>query len=221
MRRHPFRHLPAAFALALAAAVLAPAAAVADTTVRTLERDLPAEGIDSVVFHGQVGEVQVVGTSGDTIEIEVELRCDRRDDRKCEQSAAKVDLEVRRSGERVKVEVEDWPRIGGRLSIRARLKVPRDRAVEIDMGVGEVSVEGIEADVEVDTGVGEVTVEGPESAFGSVNLDTGVGEVELELGGRTVEGSGFVGGHLSWRDGPGEAHIEIDSGVGEIRVTLR
>jgi hypothetical protein len=52
-------------------------------------------------------------------------------------------------------------------------------------------------------------------------MDTGVGEVTLEVGGRTVEGSGFVGGHLSWRHGPGDGHIEIDTGVGEIRVVLR
>jgi hypothetical protein len=219
MRRHRRRHLAAV--LALAAGLFASGAARADVTVRTLTRDLPAAGVGSVAFHGQVGEVQVVGTSGDTIEIEVELECDKGNDRKCRDSAEKVDLEVRRSGDRVKVEVEDWPKIGGRLSIRARLEVPKHLAIEVDMGVGEVSIEGIEADVEVDTGVGEVTIEGPEAAFRSVNLDAGVGEVELELGGRTVEGSGFVGGHLSWRDGPGEAHIEVDSGVGEIRVILR
>jgi len=224
MRRHRRRNPHAvsfAFSAVLAAALLAPAAAGADEIVRTLSKDLPAAGIDAVDFHGQVGEVQVVGTSGDSIEIEVALRCDTRNDRKCKESADRVDLEVRRSGDRVKIEVEDWPKLGGRLSIRARLEIPKDRAVEIDMGVGEVSVSGIEADVEVDTGVGEVSVEGPESAFRSVNLDAGVGEVELVLGGRTVEGSGFVGGHLSWRDGPGEAHIEIDTGVGEIRVILR
>lgn len=219
MRRH--RRPGLAAVLALAAGLLASGAARADVTVRTLTRDLPAAGIDSVAFHGQVGEVQVVGTSGDTIEIEVELRCDKRNDRKCEEPAEKVDLEVRRSGDRVRIEVEDWPKFGGRLSILARLEVPKHLAVEVDMGVGEVSIEGIEADVEVDTGVGEVTVEGPEAAFRSVNLDTGVGEVDLELGGRTVQGSGFVGGHLSWRDGPGEAHIEVDTGVGEIRVILR
>lgn len=220
-RPNPPLALPTALFLTCAGALLAPAAARAETTVRTLTQDLPAAGVHSVGFHGQVGEVRVIGTSGDTIEIEVELQCDEGDDRKCRNSAEKVDLEVRRSGDRLKIEVEDWPKIGGWLSILARIEVPKHLAVEIDIGVGEVSVEGIEADIEVDTGVGEVTVEAPESAFRSVNLDTGVGEAELELGGRTVEGSGFVGGHLSWRDGPGEAHIEVDSGVGEIRVVLR
>lgn len=197
-------------------------AARADATVRTLNQELPAASVTLVVFHGQVGELQVTGTSGDAVRLEVVLRCERERDESCRKAAEKVDLEARQRGDRLLFELEDWPRIkGGGLSIRARLEVPRDRAVEVDMGVGEVTVSGVEADVEVDVGVGEVTVEGPEAAFGSVNLDAGVGEAELELGGRTVEGSGFVGGHLSWRDGPGRAHIEVDVGVGEIRVVLR
>jgi len=215
----PTRALPAA-ALVLALAGAAPAAR-ADVTVGTLHQDLPADGIRLVVFHGQVGELQVTGTSGDSVRLEVVLLCERERDENCREAAETVDLEARQRGDRLVLEVEDWPRIkGGSLSIRARLEVPRYRAVEVDMGVAEVTVSGVEADVEVDVGVGEVTVEGPEAAFGSVNLDAGVGETELEIGGRTVEGNGFVGGHLSWRDGPGRAHVEVDAGVGEIRVTL-
>lgn len=217
---HPLRpSVLAGLALALLP-VLAPAAR-ADVTVRTLTHDLPAAEVRSVVFHAPVGELRVTGDSGDSIRLEVALRCDSERDEDCREAAGKVDLEARRSGERLKLELDDWPKLrGGGLSIQARLVVPRDRSVEVDMGVAEVSVEGIEADVEVDVGVGEVSVEGREAAFGSVNLDAGVGEVELELGGRTVEGSGFVGGHLSWDDGPGRAHVEVDAGVGEIRVRL-
>jgi hypothetical protein len=220
--RPPTPTFARALAWALALAALAPAAARADVTVRTLDQDLPAAGLESVAFRGQVGEVQVVGTSGESVKLEVALLCDRERDRDCREAAARVDLRVRRSGDRLQLAVEDWPKLrGGGLSIRARLELPKHLAVEVDMGVGEVSVAGVEADVEVDTGVGEVTVEAREAHFRSVKMDTGVGEVTLEVGGRTVEGSGFVGGHLSWRRGPGQGHIEVDTGVGEIRVVLR
>lgn len=211
-----------ALAFALSAFVAAPAAARADVTVRTLDQDLVAGGVRTVGFHVPVGELQVVATEGGAIRAELALRCERESDERCREAAGKVDLRVRRSAERIQIEVDDWPKLTGRgLSARARLEVPKDRDVEVDMGVGEVAVEGLEGDVEVDVGVGEVAVEMAEAVVGSVNLDSGVGEVTLTVGGRTIDGTGFVGGALGWKDGPGEAHVEIDTGVGEIRVTLR
>ncbi|HLE85472.1 MAG TPA: hypothetical protein VJG13_14120 [Thermoanaerobaculia bacterium] len=222
MRADCLRPLSFTLAWALALAALAPAAARAEVTVRTLNQETPAADVVSVGFHGQVGEIEVVGTSGGTVKLEVTLLCERERDRACREAAAKVDLEARRSGDRLQLVVEDWPKLrGGGLSFSGRLELPKHLAVEVDMGVGEVSVVGVEADIEVDTGVGEVSVEAQEALFRSVKMDTGVGEAELEVGDRTIQGSGFVGGHLSWRHGPGRGHIEIDSGVGEIRVVLR
>lgn len=214
--------LALASTLTLGAILSFPVSARADVTVRTLNQDLVAGSVESVGFHGPVGELQVVGVDGGSVRAEVALRCDRDRDTRCREAAERVDLRVRRTGDRIELEVDDWPKLGGRgLSVRARLEVPRGLAVEIDMGVGEVSVEGMGSDVEVDVGVGEVSVEMAESAVGSVNLDSGVGEVTLRIGGRTIDGTGFVGGALSWKDGPGDGHVEVDTGVGEIRVTLQ
>lgn len=196
-------------------------AARADVTVRSLNQDLPVGDARSVGFHAPVGELQVVPADGDSIRAEVALRCERDGDSRCEKAARDVDLRIRTQGDRILVDVDDWPKLGSHgLSVRARLEVPRGRSIEVDMGVGEVSIDGVDSDVEVDVGVGEISVTMPEAAVRSVDLDSGVGEVTLRVGGRTIDGTGFVGGSLEWKDGPGRASIELDSGVGEIHVTL-
>ncbi|HUP42870.1 MAG TPA: hypothetical protein VM599_06630, partial [Thermoanaerobaculia bacterium] len=128
--RLPTPTLTRALAWALALAALAPAVARADVTVRTLNQDTPAADLVSVGFRGQVGEVQVVGTSGGSIKLEVALLCDRERDRACREAAARVDLRARRSGDRLQLAIEDWPKLrGGGLSIRARLELPKRLAV--------------------------------------------------------------------------------------------
>lgn len=194
----------------------------ADVTVRTLEEALDAGRFQSFGFQGSVGEVEVVGGDGDMLRATVELLCNREGDEACRRAAEEVDLRVRRRGDRVQLKIEDWPKLHNkRMSLRARLEVPRRLAVEVDMGVGEVTVRGTASHVEVDLGVGEIVIEVPEAAVRSIELDVGVGEAVLRTGERTIDGSGFVGSHLSWRDGPGRARIEADSGVGEIEVRLR
>ena len=213
-----------AFALALLALALPliPAPAAADETVRTLEHEAEAGSHESVGFEGSVGEVTVVGVSGETVRVEVEIRFERERDNACRRAAEDVDLRMRLRGDRIDFEIEDWPKLPNkRISFRARVEVPRRMALEIGMGVGEISVEGMESDVEVDVGVGEVSVEMNERHVRHIELDTGVGEALLRTGDRTIDGQGFVGSHLTWRDGPGDARVEVDAGVGEIEVTLR
>jgi len=216
------RLLALALGTTLGAFLLAalPAVADDDVEVRTIDQDLPAVGVNRVLFHGAVGEVDVVGTDDDAVRLHVVFECDH-DTARCRQAAERVDLEVRHRGDELKLELENWPKHGHHgLEVEARLEVPRDRSVELDWGVGELDVKGMEDDVELDLGVGEVTVEGSEATVGSVSIDTGVGEVELRAGGRRIEGHGFIGQSLDWSDGPGDAHIEIDNGVGEILVKL-
>jgi hypothetical protein len=209
-----------AFALALLIAA-PPLAADDDVRVRTLEQDLPAAGVRAVSFHGPVGELDVEATGGDTVRIRIVFQCDE-DSSRCRNAAEDVELEVRRRGDLLHLELEDWPKIGSRgLSVEAEVEIPRDLALEIDWGVGEIDVDGMEGDLEVDLGVGEITVRTAEAAVSSVEMDVGVGEVELRVGGRSIEGDGFVGRSLRWSRGPGAADVELDSGVGEILVELR
>lgn len=216
----PHRALATAAVLLLFCAAAVPAAASSGDRVRTIEQDLPSDGIRSVSLHGPVGEVDVVASDDGPIRLRAVLECDD-DGSRCRDAAEDVELQVRQRGDLLHLEIDDWPKLGNRgLSVEVHLEVPRDRNLEIDWGVGEVDVDGIEADLEIDLGVGEVTVRAPERAIASVNIDTGVGEAELRVGGRSIDADGFIGQSLRWSGGTGEAHIEVDNGVGEIVVKL-
>lgn len=219
--RHPAMAIAVAVLALILLAAAPPARADGDVRVRTIEQDLPAGDVRTVSFHGPVGELDVEATGGDSVRVRIVFECGE-DTAGCRAAAEDVELYVRRRGEDLHMEIDDWPKVGRKgLAVEVGLQVPRDRALEIDWGVGEIDVDGMEADLEVDLGVGEVTVRTAEAAVSSVSMDVGVGEVELRVGGRSIEGDGFIGRSLTWSRGPGDADIEVDSGVGEILIELR
>jgi len=132
-------------------------------------------------------------------------------------------------GDRVRVST-----YGGGLEAHAdlRIQVPRDRELEVQLALGELTAEGLRADLrartasgriraaehrgrlDVDTGSGRIEVEGVE---GEVSLDTGSGSVRVsEVRGPalTVDtGSGSVRG-----EGIRVDRLEVDTGSGAIEL---
>ena len=204
-----------------AAALLIALPVAADEVVRTLDRQVSAADASRIHLDFPVGQLKVEAGSGREVEVHVELECDSPRKTRCIEAATKVEIAVS-SGKQLKVELKGWPRSSNRGSLEANftVTVPRDLPLEADLGVGEMTISGIEADLNANLGVGDVTVVMAESAVAEVHVDTGVGEANLLAGGRSIEGSGFVGKELDWTKGSGKAEVEIDCGVGEARVRL-
>ncbi|HEX9669225.1 MAG TPA: hypothetical protein VGC93_07040 [Thermoanaerobaculia bacterium] len=205
-------------------ALLVPAAAAAGgerPAVRTLDARFACAGVELVELEFPVGQVIVAAHDGRDLVVKVDLACETRRSRSCQEAAHQVRLVGKVSDERLRVELAHWPRVSGRgLEARAKVQVPRFLALRCDLGVGELKVSGMERDVAIDLGVGEVHVSMPEHAVGRVDLDVGVGEADLSTSHGKQAGKGFIAKELHWRKGKGEAAIKVDCGVGEINVAL-
>lgn len=203
------------------AALLRVVPAGADETVRAFKQQIPVGSAAKVALDFPVGEVRVEAWDEAKVDLDVKIECDRPTTR-CKEAAQKLRLVYDSSGDRLRVEIKDWPRFNGTkgLEVHALIRVPRELSLSVDMGVGELTVTGIQGDVSADLGVGEVSVILPRASIGSVNLDTGVGEANLVVDGRRYESSGLVAKELRWNKGAGRSGVTVDCGVGEIDVRL-
>ena len=203
-----------------AAALLAALPVSADEVVRKLDGRFSAADASRITLDFPVGELIVEAGSGREVEVHVELECDSPRKTRCVEAAKKVEL-VGGTGNRLNVELKNWPKSGSHgLEGVFRVTVPRDLPLTADLGVGEMRISGLEADLSADLGVGDVTVTMPESAVAEVRLNAGVGDASLSAGGRNIAGKGFVGKELDWTEGSGKARVNIDCGVGEANVKL-
>jgi hypothetical protein len=195
--------------------------ASADETVRSFAKRIPAEAGTTVSVEIPVGSVHIEGTDERQVDLDVRLTCDEGRDR-CAEMAKKVRVVYDTKGDRIRIEIKDWPKMSTKgLEAHVRIGMPRDLALDAELGVGELKIDGIEGNLDAEVGVGEVKVTMPESAVATVNLDTGVGEANLRAGGRRYESAGLFTKELSWRKGTGKAQVEVECGVGEISVALK
>jgi hypothetical protein len=203
-----------------AAALLMALPVAADEVVRTLEHQVSAADASRIHLDFPVGDLRVEAGSGREVEVHVELECDSPRKTRCVEAAKKVEIAVS-SGNKLTIELKGWPKSGDRgMEGNFRVTVPRDLPLNAELGVGAMTIKGLEADLNANLGVGDIMVVMPESAVAEVHVDTGVGDANLLAGGRSIDGSGFVGKELDWTKGSGKAEVEIDCGVGEARIRL-
>jgi hypothetical protein len=222
------RLLLAATLLALAP-VIAPAA---DSVTRT--RMLATDPVASIVVEAAVGAVRIEQGEGNAIEVRVTITPKRTTGPVGKlPDVSKLEMSATMRGDQLRLEV-DSKNIEERWVLRLPKKV--FSAIEVKLGVGEVSITTSARRVEVDLGVGELKVEAPAGAI-AVNLGTGDADIRsTRANAGTVEGTTGVGGlTVTGVDGTVERHmvggsikgkgkgrepIEVKVGVGGLKVTL-
>ncbi|HEX2253939.1 MAG TPA: hypothetical protein VHQ65_11785 [Thermoanaerobaculia bacterium] len=220
MTIRPLRKLALILGVLLASPFALPMAADDVVPGASFDRTFPAIGVRLLHLDLPVGELTVRAASGDSVRIEGEVRCDAKDSARCRDTARRLALGSSAEGDRLAVWIEGWPRNRhDGLSVALAVTLPARLALSADVGVGEVAVEGIAA-VRIDLGVGEVQVIAAQRAVGRVNVDVGVGDATLHTAQRSIEGKGFLGKELVWRQGTGRSTIAVDCGVGEVEIHL-
>lgn len=214
------RRLPAV--LALAAAVFpAVASAGSSVEIRNLTANVSAAGAQRVEVDAPVGELRVDGAATSTVAVRVLVRCEKPVKPDCRRKAEDIQLAATAVGDRVRVALRGWPKGGNDgLSLSLAVTMPRDLALVGELGVGELVVEGVEAGARLELGVGEMRIEVPAASVRRAELEVGVGEASLMVGGRRIEGKGFLGREIDWTSGRGRHAIDAEVGVGEIEVRL-
>ena len=207
----------------LLAIALVATVAQAGSKARQISTSFELESGKTLRLDLSVGEIRIEGADIDKVEADLRIECRWGNDEDCERLLEKVELETRTTSRRRIIEVvsdSSWRKT--KLEIEGDFRVPKGVTLEVDMGVGELTIEAVAADIDADLGVGELSIRIPAAAVRSVGLDAGVGEAKLLGAGTFVEGrrSMLVGSEVFWDDGEGEARVRADVGVGEATVYL-
>jgi hypothetical protein len=195
------------------------AAADDDRRITTLTRELSTAGVVRVELRLPVGSVRVEPSPDDKVHVDLEVWCSTTVFG-CEEEARELELRTSRDGNRLLVRVDGIRSMALGLTARGRVLVPKGKAVEVDLPVGELEVRGVTGDLDVDVGVGDVAIELREPDVRTVRLRVGIGEATLAVAGRHIEGSGWLGQKVRWGDGTGAARVAVNLGVGELGVKL-
>jgi len=172
-------------------------------------------------FEFPVGSLKVVSTDESRVRFDLKVRCCSGTDEHCEEMANRLILDSDDSGGVLHLTLRKYPQWNNHgMKLMGELSVPRGLAVDIEMGVGELDITGMEGDLDVDLGVGQADIRALRAKASHVSVDTGIGDAEIQGGGSDTHSRGFIGSHSVWTDGPGHGAVRLHVGVGDATVRL-
>lgn len=209
MKRTPGSGL---LAILLTGSWLLSAPAVADT-IKHISHSVDASNLESVEFEISVAEIDIEVYDGDEIQLEIELQSQRSWFSWRRRDVEDIELEVRRSGNYVFLGIDEQ-----NLEQDWRVRLPAKLAVEMDLGVGDISIEDFSNNLEMEIGVGAVRVEVDDTDYEEIHLSAGVGDASIRgFRNRSDNERSFVSAESFYR-GSGDLSMHIEVGVGDVEV---
>jgi hypothetical protein len=210
----------------------------AEAASRTLIENYAVGSAERLDLAIPFGDLKIEGVDGGSVRVRVEATCTRDGD--CEELVENLRLESKRRGRTLHVKLEgarlrdrldlDDDRghadhgehfdRDGKANIRIVVQVPRSLTLKLAMGAGVVDIAGLRHDLEINLGAGEIAVRMPERSVGAIDVALAVGEAQITQGGRTRDYARVLGGPIRWREGKGDAAIDVSLGAGSVDVTL-
>ena len=171
-------------------------------------------GIEELEINNSVGKIKLILVEGDEIRLELEIEAQEEGFFRRRRDLDEVHLEIEERNGRLTLSLEEE-----KVSAYWIIEVPALAEIDIDMGVGEIDAEIGASRLDIELGVGEVDVSAQLAKTGDIDVSSGVGDARIR-GAHNVYSSRMIVSEESEARGEGDLSIEVEVGVGSVRVTL-
>jgi len=200
----------------LAASLLFSGSLLADSTKR-ISRTIDAASLGSVEIEASVAEMEIEFYDGDEIELEIEVEGDGNWLAWRRGNVDNVELEVRTTQGNIYLGITDR-----KIGQHWRVRMPAKLAMTIDVGVGEIELDGLSNSLQMSVGVGEVRVDIDDTDYSMIRASAGVGDTAIKgFPNQQVDNERSFVSSDSYHYGDGDLEIEIELGVGDVVVRSR
>ncbi len=202
--------------LAFGLALTAMSMASADFSKRDFF-EFDANDLDRLELEISVGEIEIEVYDGEIIELDLSLEADRNWFSLRRPSVDDIELEQRLMGSKLYLGIER-----DNLEQTWRLRVPRRLALEIEVGIGDLEIDGLVNDLELELGVGAARINVASENYAEITAKAGVGDA-LVRGferGADNERRALIGAD-AYYVGEGEYEIRAEVGVGDVQIRRR
>jgi len=169
-----------------------------------------------------VGELDIVAADVDSVQTDLEIRCERLSEALCTKYRERLRLEAIDRDGVVEVRLVGLPKWKLRkLQLDAKVTVPDWAPLEVQVGVGDVDIYAGDRDLAVRMGIGDLTVHIPEERVRSVQAATRIGDASLRGAlHRPGKRRMLIGAKINWADGEGDIDIALGLRIGDASVVL-
>lgn len=181
---------------------------------KVLTKKIAVDNIKEFVIDAHVGTVKLSASNDNQFHIYVKVS-EKDGWAMFKSNPEDAKLKIDNTGDKLTVSLndddfgEEW-----------RIEVPQMDKIDADLGVGEMTIKGLQANLSVDVGVGEVSVYSMADSYATVKAESGVGAANVHSdSGKTNQNRSMVSEAVSWV-GKGDYAISVEVGVGDASIKL-
>lgn len=212
----------------------------------TLRGEMPAAGLERLEIDAHVGEARITTGDDDVVRWEIVLEPSDgfswfTNTKHRMEKIGQIELKSTRRDDKVELEL-DYPSGLDYDDVEEnwRIQVPARFAVDADMNVGALTLEGMSGGVKAALNVGELTIETPAGALdaqvnvgdlraasasdsvGNIHMEANVGDANLKLKGERVDATrGFGPGASISVQREGRDNMNLEVNVGEVGLEIK
>lgn len=184
-----------------------------------ISQSFKVDTAQSLTIDVPVGSITMETISGDTVEVNIDIKPKNDKDGDWSLFSSKVDLteitldsKVTTNGLTLTIDEDE-------VKQEWVIRVPAHLATDIDLGVGAIDIENFSNNLTIDVGVGAVSIDLESDNYRSIKLDSGVGDTSIHGLGRNVSQRSHLVGSTTSFSGDGQHTVKVEVGVGEASVT--
>ncbi|MEM1263923.1 MAG: hypothetical protein AAGH76_16110 [Pseudomonadota bacterium] len=183
---------------------------------KPLKIEVPAAGRVELVLAN--GDATVVAAAIDHVEVSVTVRCPQ-DSTRCRERAGNAKLTSINTTDSARFELAGS--LGSGAEVTTRVRVPIDRALDVQMKYGALAIENHAGDLNVQMTAGDIDIKRPEHDIGAVDLRARFGDATLYNQAGAQEGRRplLVGSTVEWV-GDGRRSVAARIRFGDIDLSL-
>jgi hypothetical protein len=214
-------------------------------TPRMLDAEIPATGLNTLAISAGVGELHITPSSDDAVHVHVLLAQKSRDflwffhwqSRATTQEIQAAQISQKQQGQRLILSLTKPGDLDNQdVKQKWIVQVPARMALDLNMKVGEATIEGIEGGIQTVMNVGELDINVPHGALsaklnvgqisvttgttqpGNILLTSNIGEAALYMNGKYISHRGEHGGlgRSVSLDGKGVDSMHLSVNIGEV-----
>jgi hypothetical protein len=181
--------------------------------VKHITKTVDVDNGQKISLHVPVGSLDV--EICDCNEITIKVKVEAGDSSWSLFSSGNVDdaeLSVRHRNNSLKFEIDEDD-----TKQKWQVTMPASSALNIDIGVGEVDVQGFHNDLTADVGVGQITVSLEGKNYDDIKVESGVGDASIRGFNDVDKERSIVSSSAHYR-GDGKFAIDVEVGVGEVTI---
>lgn len=181
---------------------------------KVLTKEIALDNISQLVLDAHVGTVKLSASNDNQIHIYVKVS-EKDGWSLFKASPEDAKLKIDNNGQRIKVSLN-----GDEYGEEWKIEIPPLDRIDADLGVGEMTIKGISANLSIDVGVGEVSIYSLAEAYASAKAESGVGAASIDSDvGQAHQNRSMVSEEVSWV-GQGKYAIDVEVGVGDASIKL-